>query len=359
MSKEMTALTSSLQPVWQSQGSGCAQCPIAVKPSEIKASAKNIANVGSVTNVVLQSPPPAPDPAKDASIVVQQRTSSAQGKQDPSSEVAQEHERDVFDIPAEEALRLMCRSLEAIVEMTGDVPPTPPLCLATLPSLKTIEIEKECKARIATEYDWEQHDDGSASRANGLIATAEQTACGQPPVIGANAEPTCIQHNAITRKFYSKKPPPIAVMDYVQRLHHYCPMSTAVYLAASLYIHRLAITERIIPVTSRNVHRLLLAGLRVAMKAQEDISYPHRRFARVGGVSEAELGRLEISFCFVANFELKVSREMLQAHADLLRSSKWSQAKPEIRLKMRDLRRASALPSTADATPETMDEGTS
>lgn len=83
-------------------------------------------------------------------------------------------------------------------------------------------------------------------------------------------------------------------------------MSTAVYLATSLYIHKLAVVEHIVPVTGRNVHRLVLAGLRVAMKALEDLSYPHRRFAKVGGVSERELGRLEVGFCFLMSFELRV-----------------------------------------------------
>ena len=128
-------------------------------------------------------------------------------------------------------------------------------------------------------------------------------------------EPINVQHGAITRKFYSKRPPPIPLEEYLLRLHRYCPMSTAVYLATSLYIHRLAIIEKILPVTARNAHRLLLAGLRVAMKALEDLSYPHRRFAKVGGISETELGRLEVSFCFVTNFELKVTSKMLLEHA--------------------------------------------
>ena len=128
-------------------------------------------------------------------------------------------------------------------------------------------------------------------------------------------EPLNVQHGAIIRKFYSKRPPPIPLEEYLLRLHRYCPMSTAVYLATSLYIHRLAIIEKILPVTARNAHRLLLAGLRVAMKALEDLSYPHRRFAKVGGISETELGRLEVSFCFVTNFELKVTSKMLLEHA--------------------------------------------
>jgi hypothetical protein len=141
-------------------------------------------------------------------------------------------------------------------------------------------------------------------------------------VVGADSQPLNLQHGAITRKFYSKNEPPISVNQYLQRLHQFCPMSTAVYLATSLYIHRLAVEERAIPVTRRNAHRLVLAGLRVAMKALEDLSYPHTKIAKVGGVSEVELARLEISFCFLAGFELVVSAERLKKHWAVLREGK-------------------------------------
>jgi hypothetical protein len=96
-------------------------------------------------------------------------------------------------------------------------------------------------------------------------------------------------------------------------------MSTGVYLATSLYMYRLAVLERGVAVTKRNAHRLLLAGLRVAMKALEDLSYPHVRFARVGGVGERELARLEISFCFLTGFDLAVDASVLSQHWELLR----------------------------------------
>jgi hypothetical protein len=51
------------------------------------------------------------------------------------------------------------------------------------------------------------------------------------------------------------------------------------------------------------------------MKALEDQSYPHRRFSKVGGVSENELARLEISFCFLTNFDLRTTKEILSKHA--------------------------------------------
>jgi hypothetical protein len=142
------------------------------------------------------------------------------------------------------------------------------------------------------------------------------------------------------------------------RIHKFCPMSTAVYLATSVYIHRLAVEERAIPVTRRNSHRLLLAGLRVAMKALEDLSYPHRRFAKVGGVSETELARLEISFCFLTNFDLRTTKEQLLTQALSLKeisAAQGSVAGYQMRLPLKSKRRISAgvqetvIEVTADA----------
>lgn len=115
----------------------------------------------------------------------------------------------------------------------------------------------------------------------------------------------------LSRKFLSKKIPPISLNDYLLRLHRYCPMSTAVFLATSVYITRMTLIEKLFRVTAKNMHRLVLAGLLVAIKALEDLGFPHTRIAKVGGVSEQELSKLEISFAFLADFDLKVDARML------------------------------------------------
>lgn len=119
-------------------------------------------------------------------------------------------------------------------------------------------------------------------------------------IIGAGARGV-FQNGAITRKFWSKAAPAITIEAYLFRIHRYCPLSTAVYLAASVYLHRLAVTDRIIPITRLNVHRLLLAALRVASKGLEDISHAHARFAKVCGLTELELSRLEVSEYYLSN----------------------------------------------------------
>lgn len=335
---------------------------------------------------VPQSPPPPPKPSTDPVLVIQPPRPDLQPITSPELNAQPD---DIFKVPALAALKLLSSGVEALVRITGDIPPTPPPMTPHIPNMRSMQAEKESIVRNYSEKSLSRlrdqelemarqiqdagHTPGPAgtlpdNQSNMSPPSSQQSPAGpvlavpkptrtatlsvpglHPPapqpidgvhlrptpspepssfvpppppsstpepyvVIGANSQPLNMQHNAITRKFYSKKPPPIGISDYLLRIHRFCPMSTAVYLATSLYIHRLAIEERAVAVTKRNAHRLLLAGLRVAMKALEDLSYPHAKVAKVGGVSEVELARLEISFCFLCGFELVVGAGLLQDH---------------------------------------------
>jgi hypothetical protein len=272
----------------------------------------------------LHEPPKTPDPSADAGLSVATPNLEIDDIQSSPTSF------DIFTLPPVTALKLLCAGIEALVRITGDIPPTPPPSHPTPTNMRGMQEEKENIVRSHSYTNLSLHhrprtpsnsSGGSVEEIDGV--TLRKTPLGCPEivpkkpylVIGANAEPVNLQHSAITRKFYSKQPPPISLEDYLMRIHRFCPMSTAVYLSTSVYIHRLAVEERAIPVTRRNSHRLLLAGLRVAMKALEDQSYPHRRFSKVGGVSERELARLEISFCFLTNFDLRTTKEILSKHA--------------------------------------------
>ena len=273
--------------------------------------------VSDTATAMLKLPRP-PSPSADRGIVPVTEGSLVDPDTFPNAD-----DIDIFTLNPVVALRMLCSSVETLVRVTGDIPPTPPTKQSDSPNLGLIPAEKEnitvqtkeCKRPQSWSAENTGDVDGVPAKAKTPIGSPEAGPSEPLHVIGSNMEPPNIQHGAITRKFYSKKPPPISLEEYLMRLHRYCPMSTAVYLATSLYIFRLALVEKIIPVTSRNVHRLVLAGLRVATKALEDFSYPHRRFAKVGGVSETELGRLEVSFCFITNFNLRVDREGLLEHA--------------------------------------------
>ncbi|KAI1781394.1 cyclin-domain-containing protein [Hypoxylon cercidicola] len=288
-------------------------------------------------NMTPTSPPPPPIPSADPKLLWQARTPPPlHAAPSPSS-------HDLFKLTPIAALKLLAAGVESLVRITGDIPPTPPPTSPTIPNMRGMQREKAEIVRTHSEKNLARlREQAEAAAKAGALAAVQATAAQpvdgvhlrqtptpSPPkntpepyiVIGADSQPINLQHSAITRKFFSKQPPPISIQDYLLRIHRYCPMSTAVYLATSFYIFRLAVEERAIPVTRRNCHRLLLAGLRVAMKALEDLSYPHAKIARVGGVSEIELARLEISFCFLTGFELVIGEEMLRNHWETLKQN--------------------------------------
>ncbi|OKL60455.1 hypothetical protein UA08_04399 [Talaromyces atroroseus] len=207
---------------------------------------------------------------------------------------------DIFQIPATDALKAVTTHLTELARITGDVPATPYAPNRADPAQDVgVIADKQDSTVIITELH---------------CADAKDTPEQMTPA-------GVVQHNVLAKRFYSKRAPPIPLDEYLLRLHKYCPMSTAVYLAASLYITRMVFAERALSVTPRNVHRLMLAALRVAMKALEDLSYPHARFARVGGVAERELTRLEITFCFLTDFDLRVDAPALLRQATLLQDT--------------------------------------
>ncbi|KAJ5591739.1 uncharacterized protein N7459_002108 [Penicillium hispanicum] len=200
---------------------------------------------------------------------------------------------DVFDISPDVSLQLLCNNIEKLNAFAAETPPSTASYHSPSTSIGSeTPTDEECSIKSVGLHCGEAED-------------------------GDMGKEEAFQLVMLSRKFLSKKVPPIPLRDYLQRLHRYCPSSTAVYLATSFYITRMTLVEKVLRVTPKNMHRLVLAGLSVATKALEDLSYPHSRVAKVGGVSEQELSKLEISFCFLANFELRVDAEVLMDEARL------------------------------------------
>lgn len=202
----------------------------------------------------------------------------------------------VFDISPETALHLLCANIERLAVFYAEKPSG------------TDELNSHCSTPL----------DSDTPAGDGLLGmnTVGLHVKGEDDVVDpARATEEAIQMAILSKKFLSKKVPPISLQDYLLRLHKYCPMSTAVYLATSVYISKMTLVENVLRVLPRNMHRLVLAGVWVASKALEDLSYPHSRVAKVGGVTELELSKLEISFCFLVDFELRVDEHMLMNEA--------------------------------------------
>ncbi|KAL8810715.1 MAG: hypothetical protein Q9223_002162 [Gallowayella weberi] len=272
----------------------------------------------------LPAPPsPSADPGLIPEITSPTKESQGSSIRLPSNDV------NIFKISELAALKLLCGTVEALIKITGDVPPTPPVIAVqpSRPRVVSMGIENQPPHSRSNSADWRRSQPSPSSEWHSVDTVPEKakTPIGSPEAkpteplhaAGGGPEPLDIQQGAVARKFYSKVPPPIPLEDYLLRLQKYCPMSTGVYLTASYYIYRLAVIQRSIPVTVRNAHRLLLGALRVAGKAVDDTNFRHKRFAHVGGITERELGRLEIAFCFLTDFDLRVTAEMLQEHVKM------------------------------------------
>lgn len=211
----------------------------------------------------------------------------------PISKPVSDSDAEIFDISPITALELLCENVDRLARSTSECVSSP---LTSVASVSNSPAQKG----------------GESSGEERTLSKITELHCIQAPDhAGRQAKDDSIQQHVLVKRFLSKREPPIPLKDYLLRLHRFCPMSTAVYLATSVYITKMVAVERILFVTPKNVHRLVLAGLRVAVKALEDLNYPHSRFAKVGGVSERELLRLEISFCFLVDFELRVDAQML------------------------------------------------
>lgn len=288
-------------------------------------------------------PPNSPNPSADRGLIP--RISSPHPAPSPPAQGA---DWNVNDIDPVTVMKMLCRAVEALASATGDIPPTPPISRPTTPrkdgflgggggSDENARPRSRGSSRPATPVPSEdiKHPGFKSPELGSPEACAHEPAAGlEGEDVGAAAEPVHIQKVAIARKFFSKKAPPIALEQYLLRLQRYCPMSAAVYLAAGSYVHKLAVAEKLVPVTGRTAHRLLLGTLRVAMKALEDLRYPQARFAGVGGVKESELRALEIAVCYLTEFDLQVGPERL--HADMCKLQQAAEQGSKVKSRLSD-----------------------
>ncbi|KAK3200274.1 hypothetical protein Dsin_023689 [Dipteronia sinensis] len=108
--------------------------------------------------------------------------------------------------------------------------------------------------------------------------------------------------------FHGSSAPSMSIRQYIERIFKYSTCSPSCLVLAYVYINRYL--QRIdASLTSLVAHRLLITSIMVAAKYIDDECYNNAYFAKVGGVSTAELNRLEMKFLFTLDFKLHVTTE--------------------------------------------------
>ncbi|KAL8214941.1 hypothetical protein R6Q57_004390 [Mikania cordata] len=106
--------------------------------------------------------------------------------------------------------------------------------------------------------------------------------------------------------FHGSRAPTLSIKEYVDRIFKYSRCSPSCFVVAQVYMDRFIQCGNV-NLTSLSVHRLLITSIMLAAKFIDDAFYNNAYYAKVGGVTTAELNRLEMKFLFGLDFRLHVS----------------------------------------------------
>lgn len=118
--------------------------------------------------------------------------------------------------------------------------------------------------------------------------------------------------------FHGLRAPSLTIHQYVDRIFKYSSCSPSCFVVAHVYIDRFIQRTNLI-LTSLNIHRLLITSIMLAAKFMDDAFFNNAYYARVGGVTTAELNKLEMKFLFGLDFRLHVSVDTFKKHCSMLK----------------------------------------
>ncbi|PIA58509.1 hypothetical protein AQUCO_00500447v1 [Aquilegia coerulea] len=114
--------------------------------------------------------------------------------------------------------------------------------------------------------------------------------------------------------FDGVRAPSISIRKYLERIYKYTNCSPSCFVVGYVYIDRLVHKYPDSLVVSLNVHRLLVTSVMVAAKVLDDVHYNNAFYARVGGVSNNELNRLELELLFLLDFSVVISSRVFESY---------------------------------------------
>ncbi|KAJ1995541.1 cyclin-like protein interacting with PHO85 [Coemansia umbellata] len=130
-------------------------------------------------------------------------------------------------------------------------------------------------------------------------------------------EPSLHERQTSLTLFHARSVPTINLETYVSRILKYCPCQNEVFLGLIVYIQQMVdrCARRRVPFTvdAYSIHRLIITGVTIGSKWFSDVFFTNSRYARVGGLTVAELNNLELQFLSIIDFDLNIQPEVLQA----------------------------------------------
>ncbi|CAA3008776.1 cyclin-P3-1-like [Olea europaea var. sylvestris] len=117
--------------------------------------------------------------------------------------------------------------------------------------------------------------------------------------------------------FHGSRAPSLSICQYIDRIFKYSSCSPSCFVIAHIYVDRFVQRTNMF-LTSLNIHRVIITSVMVAAKFIDDAFFNNAYYARVGGVSTAELNKLEMKFLFGLDFELHVTLQTFKRYCSRL-----------------------------------------
>ena len=120
--------------------------------------------------------------------------------------------------------------------------------------------------------------------------------------------------------FYSKNIPLISIKDYLEHIYKYTKINTSTIILILIYIDRICNIHKC-KLCYYNIHKLILGSMIIAIKYNEDEYYSQKFYAKIGGVTLAEICNLEYSFLSLINYNLFVNENLFGKYNDFILST--------------------------------------
>ena len=105
------------------------------------------------------------------------------------------------------------------------------------------------------------------------------------------------------------------IKNYLIRLCQFTKINESTIILILIYIDRICNINKF-TLTYRNIYKLILSSMVVAIKYNEDNFYSSEIYAKVGGLSIKELNYLEFHFLILIKFSLFIEKELFDKYYD-------------------------------------------
>lgn len=117
--------------------------------------------------------------------------------------------------------------------------------------------------------------------------------------------------------FYSSEIPSISIKYYLYRIQSLSQVEDNTLILSLIYIDRICEKASII-LTEFNIYRILFISILISIKYNEDKFYENKFYAKIAGISDKELRKLEIHFLKLIKFELYANKSLFEKYKNYI-----------------------------------------